>query len=121
MGFRTGSYCTVWEVEPKSNTMTKARVSISRKNKNTGEYDTDFTGFIDFVGTAAASKALDLKEKTRIKLGDVDVTNRYDKETRREFVNYKVFSFDLADDAPQGTVAPRREVDDGEVSSGLPF
>ena len=121
MGFRTGSYCTVWEVESKSPTMTKARVSISRKNRNTGMYDTDFTGFVDFVGTASARKALDLKERDRIKLGDVDVTNRYDKDTRREFVNYKIFSFDLADDSPRDVETPRRAVDDGEVSSDLPF
>lgn len=42
MGFRTGSYATIWSVESASDTRTKARISISRKNKQTGEYDTDF-------------------------------------------------------------------------------
>ena len=40
MGFRTGSYATIWTVESASDTRTKARISISRKNKQTGEYDT---------------------------------------------------------------------------------
>ena len=80
MGFRKESYATVWEVEPVSDTMTKGRISISRKNKNTGEYETDFSGFVSFVGTASAKKASLLKEKDRIRLGDVDVTNRYDKK-----------------------------------------
>mgnify|MGYP000099157867 CR=1 FL=1 len=44
MGFRTGSYATIWTVESASDTRTKARISISRKNKQTGEYDTDFSG-----------------------------------------------------------------------------
>lgn len=63
MGFRTGSYATIWSVESASDTRTKARISISRKNKQTGEYDTDFSGFVDFIGTAAAKKALMLGSK----------------------------------------------------------
>lgn len=63
MGFRTGSYATIWSVESATDTRTKARISISRKNKQTGEYDTDFSGFVDFIGTAAARKALTLKRK----------------------------------------------------------
>ena len=90
MGFRTGSYATIWSVESASDTRTKARISISRKNKQTGEYDTDFSGFVDFIGTAAARKALTLKEKDRIRLGDVDVTNNYNKEKNITYTNFKI-------------------------------
>ena len=38
MGFRKDSYATVWEVKPRSNTMTSVRISINRKDKQTGEY-----------------------------------------------------------------------------------
>lgn len=38
MGFRSGAYAKVWDVSPVSDTATKLRVSISRKDKNTGEY-----------------------------------------------------------------------------------
>lgn len=58
MGFRNGAYATIWEVKPVSDTNTKARISVSRKNKQTGQYETDFSGFVEFIGTAAASKAL---------------------------------------------------------------
>lgn len=95
MGFRTGSYAKVWTVEPKTETWTKCRISISRKNKNTGEYEQDFSGFVDFYGTAAAHKAAGLNEGDRIKLGDVDVSNTYDKESKVTYTNYKCFSFDL--------------------------
>ena len=82
MGFRKDAFATVWEVSRISDTMTKGRISISRKDKNTGEYVQDFGGFVAFCGTACARKALNLKEKDRIKLGDVDVSNRYDKEKK---------------------------------------
>ena len=42
MGFRTGAYAKVWEVTPMSDTSTKVRMSVSRKNKQTGEYEQDF-------------------------------------------------------------------------------
>ena len=74
MGFRKDSFATIWSVEPTSDTLTKARISISRKNRQTGEYENDFGGFVSFVGTAAAKKAASLKERDRIKLGDVDVS-----------------------------------------------
>lgn len=78
MGFRQGSFATIWQVEPVKDTITKAKITTSRKNKSTGEYETDFSGFVTFLGTAAASKAAKLKEKDRIKLGDVDVTRKWD-------------------------------------------
>lgn len=82
MGFRTGAYAKVWEVTPMSDTSTKVRMSISRKNKQSGEYEQDFSGFVLAIGTAAAKKAAGLKEGNRIKLGDVDVTTKYDKEKK---------------------------------------
>ena len=62
MGFRTGAFAKVWEVTPMSDTSTKLRMSISRKNKKTDEYEQDFSGFVLAIGTAAASKAARLKE-----------------------------------------------------------
>lgn len=124
MGFRNGSFATVWSVERISDTLTKGRISINRKNKNTGEYEQDFGGFVSFIGTACASKALRLKEKDRIKLGDVDVSNKYDKEKKITYTNFNVFGFQMADEvnntAPAGSAAPA-SVDDGELSDDLPF
>ena len=51
MGFRTGAYAKVWEVTPMSDTSTKVRMSISRKNKQSGEYEQDFSGFVLAIGT----------------------------------------------------------------------
>lgn len=138
MGFRKDAFCTVWEVSPISDTMTKGRVSISRKNRDTGEYVQDFSGFITFVGTAAARKALSLKERDRIQLGDVDVSNRYVKEKNTTYTDFKVFSFKTQDELDGNTGAQQapktsggahgsiddyvNSVGDGEIDDeGLPF
>lgn len=124
MGFRTGSFAKVWDVAPLNDTSTKLRVSISRKNKQTDEYEQEFSGFIMAVGSATARKAAALKEGDRIKLGDVDVTTKYDKEKGVTYTNYKVFSFD-ADGGASATVRhddPQPVVDDVDFEdSRLPY
>ncbi len=86
---------TVWYVEHgKFGNTTKVRLSESHKNKKTDVYEQDFSGFCTFIGQAheMASK---LKEKDRIKILECDVGTTYDKEKRVEYVNYKVFNFEL--------------------------
>lgn len=127
MGFRTGSYATIWSVDPVSDVQTKARISVSRKNKQSGEYETEFSGFVSFFGTAAAKKAACLKEKDRIKIGDCDVKTHYDKERNITYYNFNIFSFEPQGDnaggvahAPTKDTAP--DVDDGEIDDErLPF
>ena len=126
MGFRTGAYAKVWKVEPFSDTSVKLRISISRKNKQTGEYEQDFSGFVNAIGTAAAKKAAVLKEGDTIKLGDVDVTTKYDKAKEVTYTNYKIFSFEVdGGNAPAPKPAntePQPTVDSGEVDDArLPF
>ena len=128
MGFRTGAFAKVWEVTPMSDTSTKVRMSISRKNKQSGEYEQDFSGFVLAIGTAAAKKAAGLKEGNRIKLGDVDVTTKYDKERNTTFTNFKIFSFEMADASQnqqsQTATEPQTNVDSGEIDDSdwrLPF
>lgn len=125
MGFRTGAFTKIWAIEPVRDTITKARVSISKKNNNTGKYESEFDGFIAFLGTAAASKAAKLKEGDRIKLGDIDVVRKYDKEKQKEYINFNVYSFEMADAkaASSPPAATNTEsVDSGEIETDdLPF
>lgn len=122
MGFRTGAYATVWEVIPLFNTNTKVRVSISRKDKD-GNYVDDFSGYIEFIGSAVAQNALKLKEKDRIKLDAVDVSTQYDKEKNRTYYHFKCFKYDKVDNTKQDdNIEPQPEVDSGELEdSRLPF
>ena len=101
MSYRNGAYASVWSVEKKNDNVTKVRISTSRKNKMTDQYETDFSGFVDFIGKDAAQKALQLKERDRIKLGDVSVTNRYDKDKGITYTNFACFSFELPDGGGQ--------------------
>lgn len=122
MGFRSGAYAKVWEVSQMSGTSTKLRISISRKNKQSGEYEQDFSGFVMCIGTAAAQNAARLHEGARIKIGDCDVTTKYDPEKKVTYTNFKIFSFDNVDDGGATTREPEHTVDDGEIDdSRLPF
>ena len=79
------------------------------------------------VVAAAAKKAAGLKEKERIRLGDVDVTNKYDKEKNVTYTNYKIFSFETQNEIDGGSrntesPEPKKPVDDGDVDDDrLPF
>lgn len=125
MGFRPQAYATCWSIEPGKGNFTKVRLSISRKNKETNEYEQDFSGFVMMIGHAHA-KAQKLRERDRIRLGDVDVTTTYDRERNREYVNYKCFDFDMADDVAGQNTTPRRAdsnpIDGGEdIDEDPPF
>lgn len=124
MGFRTGNYARVWSVERKSPTLTKLRISISRKS-TTGGYEDDFSGFVSVIGSAAAANAEKLKSGDRIRLGDVDVTNVYDKEKQREFITFKVFSFEMVDSSnssnSRNATVPAANRIESDIDDDLPF
>lgn len=123
MGFRKDAWATCWSIEPKSDTMTQVRLSTSRKDKATGEYVQDFSGFVAFVGTVAAKQAANLKEKARIKLGDVEVTTKYVKEKEQTYTNFKCYSFTAQDESQSSSdqSEPQPPVDEGVDDDRLPF
>lgn len=120
IGFRTGGIATIWQVDPKER-FTKVRLNVSRKNRDTGEYEQDFSGYVMMVG-AANAKAQRLKERDRIRLGDVDVTTTYNRDQQKEYVNYKCFDFEMADEyfsrVNQENGAAGRAHDANPVESG---
>lgn len=124
MGFRKDAWATCWGVEVKSDTLTQVRISTSRKDKQTEEYVQDFSGFVAFVGTAAAKKAASLKEKDRIKLGDVEVTTKYDSDKKVTYTNFKCYNFATQDEGETISSAPAEPqptVDEGVDDDRLPF
>ena len=98
MGFRQDArFVKVWEVENKGNYHIVS-LSTSKKNKDTNEYETDFSSkFVRFIGTAH-TLASDLKKGDTIKLGSCEVTNKYDKEKNTTYTNYLVYGFEKEGD-----------------------
>ncbi len=94
MGFRQDArFAKVWEIENRGNYHVVS-LSTSKKNKTTGEYETDFSSkFVRFIGTAH-NEASNLKVGDTIKIGSCEVTNSYDKEKKTTYTNYLVYSFE---------------------------
>ena len=94
MGLKTNCYATTWEKKPyPSGKATDVRISVSKKNKQTDQYETEFSGWCRFAGTAN-QKAASLVERSRIKITDFEVTNRYDKEKGTTYTNVTVWDFE---------------------------
>ena len=126
MAFRNGSYATIWEIKKGTGNYTDVRISTSRKDKQTDEYVTDFSGFVRLIGDAHKN-AGSLGEKSRIKIGDCAVTNSYDKEKKVTYTNFQVFSFEMADGSTPQKAQNKPpmdsfvNVDDGLDMEELPF
>lgn len=96
MSFRKGARVTCWSVQPVSDTMTKVNLSSDGKTRD-GNYEKDFSGFVAFIGTANAKKALSLQPKDHIILGDCEVKMTYGEDKKPKYINYNVFSFEMAE------------------------
>lgn len=95
MGFRQGSYVTLWG-EPKTGrfeNIIEWRVSASYKKQGTTEYVQDFGGWVEFRGDAY-EKAKSLVAGDRIKILQCDVKNRYVKEKNMTYTNFIVYDFE---------------------------
>ena len=142
MGFKQadsegrGGYARVWEVENKGN-YSVVKLNTSKKNKE-GSYETDFQdGFVRFIGTAHEKiKDVSLTKKgVGIQIKSCDVTNTYDPEKKKTYINYLVFAFDFTDSeaepkkdskkpakAAKKTTRPKEEEDEVNIDDDdLPF
>ena len=136
MGFRANSYATFWG-EPRriSDTLVTGRISMTRKDQTTGEFKRVFAAPVGFHGTSAASKALQLKERDRIHLIDVDVEDdrmiELPDEKKAKLYRFKIWNFEkvepLSDGNGHASQQPRattvnQTVDDlVDGGDGLPF
>lgn len=63
MGLRNQSYAKIWAAREKGKIFS-VMTTVSRKNKDTNQYDTQFSGYVNFAGEAAKKiKELGLPEK----------------------------------------------------------
>lgn len=108
MGFKQGAFARIWSVNDEGKYST-ANVSVSRKNKETGKYDVEFSdGYVRLVGSAhEAAKELGLPTREEfdsqsdkgvsVKISSCDVTNNYDTKTKKLYTNCVIFGFEIPD------------------------
>lgn len=144
MGFRSGAWMSVFGVYPVTDKVVKILGATSMKNKATGEYENDFSGYCSCLGESAARKAMQLKPTSgnpaRIHLGDVEVKHTFKPAAKEgewpevEYINYNIYDFDLGEDFTtnqnQGNRNPSYQdqlntaydgINDDPDEEGLPF
>ena len=129
MGFSSGSFAKIKEVVEKQPNYTVCKVTITKKNKLTNEYELQFSAHCRFVGNA--HKSVPMKDQ-RIKITSCDVTNCYkDKDGNLQFTKnpqYVVFGYELQESQGASAPMPYNPYDNGvnfedlsSDDSSLPF
>ncbi len=129
MGFSSGSFAKIKEVVEKQPHYTVCKVTITKKNKLTNEYELQFSAHCRFVGNA--HKSVPMKDQ-RIKITSCDVTNCYkDRDGNLQFnknPQYVVFGYELQESKDTPTPQQFNPYDNGvhfedlsSDSSDLPF
>ena len=121
MGFARSKWAKCWQIEPGERS-TKVRISTSKKNKQTNEYEQDFSGFVTLAGTAH-KEATNLKVGDTFQIGDCEVTSRYDKEKKKEYINFTIYSFGSSEQkaAPAAKPATAPAAPAADDPEELPF
>lgn len=92
MGFANRKFAKVWDIQPKERYI-ELRITTSKKNKDSKEYEQDFSGFVRCLGKAF-DKAKELTKGDLVTLGDVEVTTKYDTERDKTYTNFIVWDFE---------------------------
>ena len=109
MGLRTGRRIKVWKIEDKGS-YASCRCSTSSKPKDSDKYETDWSGFINFCGEAY-KKVKAAGEEATLVIGEFEVRTRYDREKKKEYVNYSMFTVG-SDDSEKKEAASKPKKDD---------
>lgn len=125
MGFRNDCYAKVWEIKQRAEKYTDAKISVSKKNKQTEQYETEFSGVVRFIGDAHKNAA-ELTENSKIKVLSCDTTNKYSKERNTNYWRCIVYDFEFTEDSPKATLHSNSSGDDfmgipDGIDEELPF
>lgn len=138
MAFQNDSFASVWTVKREpGKKYSDVQITTSHKRKDTGAYETDFSGFVRFIGTANDDISSLLGNETerraqvdqstgrrtpllRIKLKSVAATQTYNAEQKKTYTNFQCFAYEPAD---QQQARPQFDasIPDGVVDEELPF
>ena len=110
------AYATVWSVEDKGKYV-NARIGSSDK-KQDGTYENS-SWFAKFLGQCK-DDATKLQEKDRIKILSSKISNVYNKDEGKSYLNMVIFKFELLEQS--GNSAPSQRVEDNSGGDDvLPF
>ena len=94
--FSVGTYATIWAIEDKG-TSSIVELSTSKKNRQTDQYETDFSNrYVRFTGSAhQVVKGLGRKDKVRIDKCGVSISKN--EATGKYYTNFLVFECSVAE------------------------
>lgn len=129
MGFGVNCYAKIKEVVEKRDNYSVCKITVTKKNKLTNEYELQFSAHCRFVGNA--HKSVPMADQ-RIKITSCDVTNCYkDKDGNLQFTKnpqYVVFGYELQESQGASANVPFNPYDNGvnfedlsSSDSDLPF
>lgn len=129
MGFGVNCFAKIKEVVEKHDNYSVCKITVTKKNKLTNEYELQFSAHCRFVGNA--HKSVPMKDQ-RIKITSCDVTNCYkDKDGNLQFTKnpqYVVFGYELQESQGASANVPYNPYDNGvnfedlsSSDSDLPF
>lgn len=137
MGFRKNAWMSVFGFFPNEKTDKVAQISgaTSIKNRQTGEYETDFSAYCTLIGEKAVQKAKNLKiakgKPARIRLLDVEVKQTFEgsgADRHVKYTNFNIYDFDFGENTKTGSPSKEEElnaayegVSDDPNEEGLPF
>jgi hypothetical protein len=102
--FSTGVYLRIWGVSDKGK-FTEVDCSTSKKNRQTDQYETDFSSkFVKFLGNAHNKRP---QPNERIKITSCGVQNVVEKDGQRQYLKnptYLVFDFERDNEMGQPIV-----------------
>ena len=114
MGFGVNCFAKIKEVVEKHDNYSVCKITVTKKNKLTNEYELQFSAHCRFVGNA--HKSVPMKDQ-RIKITSCDVTNCYkDKEGNLQFTKnpqYVVFGYELQESQGASANVPYNPYDNG--------
>ena len=123
MGFRQrdaegrGGYARIWSIEDKGG-YSLAKVSTSKKKKDGNGFETDFQhGFVRLVGSAhekAKELVIPFDDKgnskgVAIQIVSCEVTTPYNADTKKAYVNYAIFAFDLPEESDTNNASDKKK------------
>ena len=115
MSFKNGAYATLWEHKDGKGNYHDGRISTSKKYN--GNYEEDFGAWVRFIGDAKTKCEKLSDKRQRIKIISCEVTNRWDREAKKEYVNFAIFDFELVDDGNKNNSSNKDKKNDTSDTS----